>query len=160
VSILRSKCAVTRFDLKSGFRHDEAAQPELWFKAARLCRGPHPRGTKQEEAKANDLEAARVLPPTGNFHPLVVLVVPALGGLLGGIVGLILAVIASKPSLACDREAPWRGSPNAPSRPCDASSAEVDHSITLPITLAHSWTARDFGSFGPSTRVRSDSRTS
>jgi putative membrane protein len=30
VSILRSKCAVTRFDLKSGFRHDEAAQPELW----------------------------------------------------------------------------------------------------------------------------------
>jgi putative membrane protein len=39
-------------------------------KAARLCRGPHPRGTKQEEAKANDLEAARVLPPTGNsFGP-------------------------------------------------------------------------------------------
>jgi uncharacterized membrane protein YkvA (DUF1232 family) len=31
---------------------------------------------------------------------------------------------------------------------------------TLPITLAHAWTARDFGSFGPSTRVRSDSRTS
>jgi hypothetical protein len=97
---------------------------------------------------------------TLDFHSLLVLVVPALGRLLGGIVGLILAVIASKPSLACDREAPWRGSPNAPSGPCDASSAEVDHSITLPITLAHSWTARDFGSFGPSTRVRSDSRTS
>jgi hypothetical protein len=37
-----------------------------------------------------------------------------------------------------DREAPWRGSPNAPSRPCDAPQL----------------------SFGPSTRVRSDSRTS
>ena len=37
----------------------------------------------------------KVMGRTLNIHPLVVLVVTALGGLLGGIVGLILAVPAT-----------------------------------------------------------------
>ena len=61
MSILRSKCAVTRFDLKPSFHHDEASQPELWSRRSGCVVGLTFGGTKQEEAKANDLEATRVL---------------------------------------------------------------------------------------------------
>ena len=67
----------------------------------------------------------KVMGRTLDIHPLVVLVVTALGGLLGGIVGLILAVPASSspatPSAAFDPEASSSGSPTAPNRPCNAS---------------------------------------
>jgi hypothetical protein len=46
-------------------------------------------------------------------------------------------------SSSCACTAPWP--------PSSTSSADLELSITLPITPAHSRTARDFGSFGPST---------
>ena len=65
-----------------------------------------------------------------DIHPLVVLVVTALGGLLGGIVGLILAV----PAYVIGRDAIKRfrsrghrskWSPTAPNRPSNASSSDL-----------------------------------
>ena len=65
---------------------------------------------------------------TLDIHPLVVLVVTALGGLLGGIVGLILAVpatvIASNAIARLRSRGIIAGSPNAPNPPCDASSTD------------------------------------
>ena len=71
----------------------------------------------------------KVMGRTLDIHPLVVLVVTALGGLLGGIVGLILAVPAWV--IACNaiarlpvqrRRRAW--SPNVPSPPCSTCSTD------------------------------------
>ena len=64
-----------------------------------------------------------------DIHPLVVLVVTALGGLLGGIVGLILAVpayvIGPTRSPAFARGASSTRSPTAPSPPWTACSSRT-----------------------------------
>jgi hypothetical protein len=78
-------------------------------------------------------EADKPKPGTGgrplDIHPLIVLVVTALGGVIGGIVGLILAVpffaIARTLSPTFDPETSPSWSPTAPNRPCDAYSDDV-----------------------------------
>jgi predicted PurR-regulated permease PerM len=76
----------------------------------------------------------KVMSRTLAIHPLIVLIVTALGGLLGGIVGLILAVpayvIASDAISRFRSEASPRRSPAMPSRPCNACSTDVYPSIT------------------------------
>jgi len=71
----------------------------------------------------------KVMGRTLDIHPLIVLVVTALGGVIGGIVGLILAVpffpSLATPSPAFDLEASSSRSPTAPSRPCDTYSNDV-----------------------------------
>ena len=68
----------------------------------------------------------KVMGRTLDIHPLVVLIVTALGGLLGGIVGLILAVpvtvIAADAIGRVRSEASSSRRPNAPGRPCNMCS--------------------------------------
>ena len=70
----------------------------------------------------------KVMGRTLDIHPLVVLVVTALGGLLGGIVGLILAVpawvIAGNAISRLRSRGVVDGSPTAPSPPCNRCSTD------------------------------------
>ena len=70
----------------------------------------------------------KVMGRTLDIHPAVVLVVTALGGIVGGIVGLILAVpawvIASSAVDASADRVSSIVSRTAPSRPCDACSID------------------------------------
>ncbi len=71
----------------------------------------------------------RVMGRTLDIHPLVVLVVTALGGFLAGIVGLILAVpftvIAANAVGRFGREASSSSWPTGPSRPCNGCSSDA-----------------------------------
>ena len=74
----------------------------------------------------------KVMGRTLDIHPLVVLVVTALGGLLGGIVGLILAVpawVIASDAVSRPIEGVIEGSPNAPSPPSNTCSTRDVNSI-------------------------------
>jgi putative heme transporter len=70
----------------------------------------------------------KVMGRTLDIHPLVVLIVTALGGLLGGIVGLILAVPVTVIAGNAIARLRSRGSgrPNGHGLPCNRCSTELD----------------------------------